>query len=199
MPWIQDVLTIKDGAGIQRQIPVLTDGTNFLFGHILYDEAGGLISPAVKTGSVLKSVQPTVTATSAYTSGNCVGGLLTIPNAVRVNSGSGLIQHADVWTKSAQTGGFDVVYFQTVPTSTLANKTAYNLNQLTDIPYVVGTAHCTDVISHGTPTQFQAPNLAIPFKISANDQNLYAQIVARGTPTFGLATDVFLNTKIMQD
>src|SRR4051794_19252792 len=118
MTWTPTILHILDGQNNDKQIVAYTDGTNFSFPHSLLDETGAIVSPSVKTGSVHLTNSPTVTAgPAAYASGQNVGSLITLSGATRVSGGSGIIQSAFVTVKTALTAPFDVVFFDTVPTS----------------------------------------------------------------------------------
>lgn len=136
------------------------------------------------------TVAQTVTASSAYTSGNAVGGLMTLSGAFRSASGSGLIQSVIVNTKSAQTTAIDVVLFNANPSaSTCTDKTAFAV-AAADFNKIVGVAHVTDWTSDGTPSTGQAQNLAIPIAVGAGVTSFYACAVTRSTPTYAATTDV---------
>ena len=142
----------------------------------------------------------TVTAGSAYSTGNVVGQLCAIPAATRTYEVSGLIQSVQVGCASAQAGvSFDVIFFNANPAaSVFVDKTALAI-AAADVKKIVGIIHCTDITSTGTGTNAQALQCALPFNLGAQGSTLYAVIVARGAPTFTAATDVSLYTGIYQD
>jgi hypothetical protein len=143
-------------------------------------------------------VAQTVTASSAYTSGNAVGGLMTVPAAF-LGSGSGLIQSVVVNTKSAQTTAMDVVLFSANPTgSTCTDKTAFSV-VAADFSKVIGVAHVTDWTSLGTPSTGQSQTLAIPITVGAGVTTFYACLVTRSTPTYTATTDVAVTFGIPQN
>jgi hypothetical protein len=60
---------------------------------------------------------PTVSASPAYTSGDCIGGKMSFTGAALTAGGSGLIKSVVVNCKSAQTGAFDLILFDSDPSS----------------------------------------------------------------------------------
>lgn len=148
--------------------------------------------------SVHLTAAPTVTA-GAYTSGQVVGGLISLSGAARVNAGSGLIQTVGISVKTALTAPFDVFFFDTNPSnSTFTDNSVLAIN-VADLPSLCGIAHCTDLISGGTPQILQAANCSLPFKLSASATTLYAVIVMRGGETLASTSAIGLSIVIIQD
>src|ERR1700730_7242051 len=84
----------------------------------------------VGSNQILITSTPTV-STTVYASGDSIGGLLTLANAVRVSAAagssgtSGLIQFVEMITKSHQPGGtYDVVFFDANPTTSTCTDNA---------------------------------------------------------------------------
>lgn len=141
---------------------------------------------------------PTVTA-GAYTTGQVVGGKISIANAARLNSGSGLIEQVCITVKTALTQPFDVIFFDTDPSnSTFTDNAALAVN-VADLPFICGVAHCTDLVSLGTPQLLQASGLAIPYKLSAAATTLYAVIVIRGSQSFASTSAIQMSTGLIRD
>lgn len=135
------------------------------------------------------TTQPSVTAGSAYASGNVVGSLLTFTACARLGVGSGLLQSLIMTTQSAQTGQFDVLLFRDNPSaSTFTDKTALSVNTA-DLDKLFGFVTLTAPESLGTPSMYQAQQLAMPFQC-ASGTTLYAVIVTRATPTFSSTSGV---------
>lgn len=164
-------------------------------GALVMDQAGRLCSTSSSVVNI--TVAQTVTASSAYASGNAVGGLITFPAATRVTAGGGLIQSALEYAKSAQTSPTDLFVFNANPSgSTCTDKTAFSL-ATADFDKVVAVVHITDWTSAGTPSTGQALNLAVPFQLPAGT-SLFACAVTRGTPTFAATSDVSLGLRIFR-
>ena len=66
---------------------------------------------------------PVITPSSAYSAGNSVGGLITLPAAF-LSTNSGILQAVRLTSKSAQTLEFDVTFFSALPSTTFTDKTA---------------------------------------------------------------------------
>jgi hypothetical protein len=143
-------------------------------------------------------VPQTVTASSAYASGNAVGGLMTIASAARVSTGSGLLQSVTVNSKSTQSTQFDIFVFNANPSaSTCVDKTAFSL-AAADFDKVIGVVSVTTWFAAGTPSIGQAQNLALPFNV-ASGVNLYGCAVTRSTPTFTATSDISLGYRILRN
>lgn len=148
--------------------------------------------------SVHLTSSPTVTA-GAYTTGQVVGGKISLSNAARYNAGSGIIQNVIVTVKTALTAPFDVLFFDTDPSnSTFTDNNALAVN-VADLPFLCGVAHCSDLVSLGTPQALQASNCAIPFKLSASATTLYAIIVMRGGESLASTSAIQLTVDLIQD
>lgn len=142
------------------------------------------------------TITPTVTA-GAYTTGQVVGGLISLTNAAQSSGGGGFIQSANINIKTALTAPYDIYFFDTDPTnSTFTDNSALVLN-VADLPFLCGIAHVVDLSSDGTPQTLQSQNLAIPFRLNTGT-TLYAVIVMRGGQTFASTSAVILNVLITQ-
>lgn len=148
---------------------------------------------------------PTVTAASAYASGNVVGGLQTFTSALRQQStdvagsgiGSALLQHVTLNFKSSQTAQTDLLLFSANPTnSTFTDKAALAVNTA-DFDKVIAVVHISDCTNLGTPSSCQSGQLAIPVR-NATAATLYGVLVTRGTPTFTATTDLALALDLVQ-
>lgn len=133
---------------------------------------------------------PTITSGSAYASGNALGGLLTF-------SISGLseqikINNVVILDKSNQKSAIDLLLFNqkftaTADKSAIAISSADLLNLEAAISVLaadyatVGTGACA---THGTG------NNGINIRSLDQNMQLFGQLVARGTPTYGSTTDV---------
>ncbi len=148
-------------------------------------------------GSVNLTNTPTVTA-GAYTTGMVAGGKQSLAGAVRASGGSGIIQSVSVTKKTALTAPYDVYFFHTDPTnSTFTDNSTLALN-VADIPFLIGVAHCTDLVSNGTPQTLQANNVGLPFKL-ATGTSIFAVAVIRGAETLASTSAIVLNVAILQD
>jgi len=156
-----------------------------------------MASTDVQTYVARVSPTVTVTASSAYTARNSVGGLLTITGASRRDSTPGIIQSVTVTFKATQTSPFEVWFFNANPTSsTITDKTAFNVHN-SDFAKLVGVVACNDVFQCGTGTIMQAIDVVMPYSLSTGT-DLYAALVCTSTPTFTSTTDVGIGIRVVQ-
>lgn len=173
--------------------------------------AGEVHVGEVSSNQTRVDVAQTVTASSAYTSGNAIGGLMTIANAARV-SGSlgaagtgGIIQQVVANSKSLQTTQVDVFLFNSNPSgSTCTDKTAFVL-ATADFDKVIGVASIPGTAANnsgwfggGTGSVGQANNLAMAFDL-ASGTSVFACAVTRGTPTFTATSDISFKYQILRN
>lgn len=148
-----------------------------------------------RTASV--TLIPTITASSAYASNNCVGGKLTFAN-IAGSQQSGVVQSIHVATKSVQTGGYKFYLFNNNPGSTTFTDKANTSINAADIPSLIGvyTLGSADN-SLGTVTIQVLDNIGKAFV--ATTPNLYGELMTTGTPTYASASDVIITLTVMQD
>jgi hypothetical protein len=195
----QAISTAPAAVKFDHTTPGDTDGAVLRAGEYHVGEVGG--------NQITVRVAQTVTASSAYASGNAVGGLMTLANAARVSGSagapgtSGLIQNVVVNSQSAQTAQVDVFFFSSNPTgTTCTDKTAFSLAS-TDFDKVLGVATIpatTGWYSGGTASVGQAPNLAMFYALSSST-SLYACAVVRGTPTFSATSNISIAASLARN
>lgn len=152
----------------------------------------------------LSSATPTVD-TSAYATGDLVGGKLTWTNALKNITGTGYLVSVNMMDQSAQAVDFDVVIFREDPTATtFTDQAAFDIAD-------ADTSKVIAIVQLGSTTRFAfADNsvhfigsLAIP--VWATNSNggiagtLYGALVARGAATFAAGTDVKVTIGVSRD
>lgn len=150
----------------------------------------------VLTRTVTVTLNPIVTASSAYASGNSVGGKLSFNNILGPQQ-SGVVQSLTITSKSSQTTGYKLYLFASNPgNSTITDKATPTLNAA-DVPSLV------DVIILGNADNTLTATINVTDGISravvAPTSNLYGILVTTGTPTYTLASDIFISLTVMQD
>lgn len=167
-------------------------------------QAGENHAAEVGGNEILVQVAQTVTASSAYASGNAIGGLMTIANAARVSGSSGtsgtsgLLQSVMMNIKSAQTTPVDIFIFNANPTGTTCTDKSAIAIAAADFDKVLGVVHMTDFTSGGTPSDGQAQNLAMPYALTSAT-TLYACAVTRSTPTYAATSDVSFGFRFLRN
>lgn len=130
------------------------------------------------------SAQPTVTQSSAYAAGNCVGSTLTFAKAAL--GGQSALVSATLADASGASGAanVDLFLFSSAPTAQ-TNKAAVAFSA-SDLANCIGvlTFASGNSKSSGTGTINTIPQSYVGSGNSA-DNNIYGQLVTRGTPNFG--------------
>ena len=124
---------------------------------------------------------PVITSSSAYASGQSVGGLRELAHA-QTGPLHLIAQSLIIADASAQNPPIDVFLFYDQPGggSTITDKSAISL-AAADKLLCIGVVHVTDWTAEGLG---QALNLALPVEID-NGKSLWYAAVERGAPTFG--------------
>lgn len=173
--------------------------------------AGELHVGEIGSNQIKVQVAQTVTAASAYSTGNAIGGLMTVAGAARVSgslgaSGTGgILTGLQMNSKSLQTTQVDVFLFDANPTgSTCTDKTAFSL-VVADFDKVVGILTIPGTAANGAgwfgggtgsvgiPTYFP-----VTYDLSSAT-SIYACAVTRGTPTYTATTDVSFKFNFLRD
>jgi len=142
---------------------------------------------------------PTVSASPAYSTGDNVGGKITLTDVCRTAQGSGLVQSVVITSKSLQTASFDVIFFNSDPSGSTFTDNAAQAIVDADLSKIIGVAQCSTVVALAAESIHQATGLALPFALSGGATTIYAAIVVRGTPTLGSTSDIWLSVRILQD
>jgi hypothetical protein len=144
------------------------------------------------------SASPTVTAASAYSTGNVVGGLLTFTNvtATAAPATGGRVEEVTIYSKSSQTAELDLVWCGSLnPTNTtLTDKAAVAL-AVADFNKCRVVAQLTNWQNLGAPSSATTGQIATPFSLASGSTG-YGFLVTRGAPTFTATTDLQVTLRI---
>ncbi len=168
----------------------------------LFPPAPTVAAPyAVATPKTIRvTAAQTVTASSAYSSGNVVGGKITFANAVRVAAQGGIVQSAVLRDKAGQNVSYDLFLFDADPSATtVTDKAAVALNTA-DLGKGVGVVQFSGVALGAASTMgiSTASGQGLAFKLGSGS-SLYAILVTRGTPTYASTSDVSVDLIILPD
>lgn len=154
--------------------------------------------------TVCISATPTVD-TSAYATGDEIGGKLTFTGACRATTGTGFITSVRITDKSAQASDLELDLFSSNPTATtFSDQAAFDPDD-TDLAKIIS------VLSFGSTARFAYNDNGVKYlgsqslTIRCEDSSalstniLYGVLVSRGTPTFAAAADVTVTICISQD
>lgn len=138
-------------------------------------------------GIAIYRITPTVTA-GAYSANDVVGGTLTFNGVSK-----GILRAVTVVDQAKQTGAYQLVLFDTVPT-TIADNATFDIADA-DLLNVIGAVHITDnagadKFDFTDNKIYMRQGLNIPLKSDEAAQAIYGFLIALGTPTFAAVTDV---------
>lgn len=148
-----------------------------------------------------------VISTSAYTSGDQVGGIMTIPNVIRQNSNMGFgsceLVSVTILDKAKQDIAMDIWIFKVSPTLVSSDNAPFDMtdaNQATQCVGIVavGSAY-SDSVSNSTSSTV---NLNLPINVagtSATPSSFFAVAIVRGTPTYTSTSDLQFQFGIFVD
>jgi hypothetical protein len=157
--------------------------------------AGQAVTPIFRQAVV--SVAPTVTA-SAYSTGNCLGGLMTFASMLDAAL-TGTLQSIQVVSKSALTCGLKLYLFNANPTgSTFTDKAAPSI-AAADITKLVGVYTLSQADSGlGTHTIWVLDAIGKTVSV-ASGSTLYALLTVQGTPTPASTSDITATLSVLKD
>jgi len=185
-------------------------GNAFSDSVVIVDETGAIVTSTtsldpgeehigqVGGSTVSLYVVPTITA-GAYSAGDVVGGEITLTNAMRTSSGTGVLIEVTIVDLANQKAPLDLLFFDSDPTNGQADNAAYAWNAadqarfLAHIP--IAAADYTTIASQAVCTLLTG---GIPLAASGT-ANLYLIIVTSGTPTYTSVSDLRLRLGILRD
>ena len=142
-------------------------------------------------------VTPTIT-TSAYASGDSIGGAITLPNAARQGRSGGVILSLSVVDKDAEEVGVTVQFYKNAPTAT--DNAAFDPTDAQLADDYIGEVALTSYTSLSDNSVASERNIGLAFESESEDaQDIYAVIISNGTPTYTAASDIVLIVNILQD
>jgi hypothetical protein len=144
-------------------------------------------------------VTPTVSTTPAYTSGDSIGGKITLSNAVRVSAGTGWLTSLQISDLSNQKPTGTILVFNADASTTYTDNAAAALSNadaqkiVAQIP--VSTGDYTTINNRAVANPMFNPKQVK----AASGTTLYAIFVTTSTPTFASTTDIQLTFGFAQD
>lgn len=156
---------------------------------------------------------PVISNGVAYASGDCLGPLQTVSNAVLYSGGSGVLTGITVLDKTqAQRPPMDLVFFDRTVT-TAADNAAFTCSDA-DMVFCLGVIPLTtglyntafpgtplnSILTVPNPTVTAAVNAAgmLRFPLVLNGTDLFVQAIIRGTQTFTSTSDIVISLTIEQ-
>jgi hypothetical protein len=157
------------------------------------------ILPWVPRLNITKTIAVTPTiSTSAYTSGDQIGGIMTLSNVIRqdsqMNYGNAELVAVTILDADKQSAAMDIWLFNQSPTVTSTDNAAFAMTAANQ------AAQCIGFVSVGASYSAAAAvstastaNLNLPVQVAgtvASPTNLYAIAIVRAAPTYTTTTSL---------
>jgi hypothetical protein len=164
---------------------IVLSASNAIIGRVGIDQTTpgttNLVSVVGNTKQV--TATPTITA-GTYATGKCVGGLITLTNAYRVNTGQITLQDIVVTDKANQSAPFIILFFDSNPTGGTYNdgsSTALG----TDLAKVIGKVKVAATDYDTIDSKAIASVISgIVLQASGAISTLYAVVTTTGSPSY---------------
>lgn len=149
----------------------------------------------------VRSYSATVTTdTNVYASGDQLGTLITLTDALAGTNG-GRLASLSIVDKAKQKSGLTVLFFRALPTVASSNNAALDISDaeisskfLGQVPIVAG-----DYVDLANSSVATYKTSAIDLVLESSNGTLYAIVLSQGTPTYTSATDLILNLGIVRE
>lgn len=153
-----------------------------------------------KIGGNTKIVTPAITVdTAAYAAGDSIGGKITLTDAMRVSGGTGVLAGITLVDRANQKPALEIFLFESDPSAaTITDQSAFvfSTDDTKLVAKVIVTADDWTTIDSKAVADLANLNRVVA---ASGSKNLYAAIVATGTPDFAAATDLKARFKFFQD
>lgn len=145
------------------------------------------------------SVTPTITASSAYSAGLQLGGIMTLADVVRQDSGTGVssceLHSVTILDGAKQDAAIDIWFFNQSPTVTSVDHGAFAMTKSNLQSQAIGAISIGTTYSDAAAVSQSTDgvNLGKIFTIAntaASPTNVYAIAICRGTPTYTTTSDL---------
>lgn len=144
------------------------------------------------------SVTPTISTSPAYTSGDQLGGIMTLTDVVRQDSnmsyGNTELRTVTILDGGKQDVAIDIWFFKVSPTVTSTDNAAFSMSDANQAAQCIGAVSVatsySDAALNSTST---TANLNLPMQIASSSStptSIYAIAIVRGTPTYTTTTDL---------
>ncbi len=159
-----------------------------------------LTNGGAKIGGNTVVITPTITVdTAAYAAGDSIGGKLTLTNAMRESGGTGVLSGLTLIDRANQKPALEIFLFDSDPSAATITDNAAFVFGADDFKViakvVVAAADWTTINSKATA---ELANLNRVVR-AVGSRNLFAAVVATGTPTFAASTNLQIEFKFFND
>lgn len=156
----------------------------------------------IEVSAAVPAVTITTSTSPAYSTGDQIGGINTIANAVVRNFKTGTLIDVVIIDKDGQNAAIDVYLFSASPTLVSTDNAAFSISDSEAAAKLLGfvSVAATDY-SSTAQNSIASPAAPKPIVIqpSAESTSIYAVLVSRGTPTYTSTSALTLKLGIAKD
>jgi hypothetical protein len=142
---------------------------------------------------------PTISASPDYSSGDNIGGINTITNAMYANGASGFISELDIWDKAAQAPALIIDIFDTSPSGTYTDNSAEVIAGDHAIWLGSISVAAGDWATTGAVSRVSLKGINLPVKATGGTRNLLFTVVTTSTPNYASTSDLVFKFGIIQN
>lgn len=137
------------------------------------------------------SVTPTI-STSIYASGDQIGGIMTLTDAIRQEAntaqGNCEIVSVTILDKDKQNVAMDIWFFNTSPTLISTDNAVFDMTDANQFAQCIGYCAVGATYSSGNSNSVSSTvSINLPLQVASTQSsptNIYAVAIVRGTPTY---------------
>ncbi len=156
-----------------------------------------------KIGGKTVCVTPTITTNSVqYSSGDCIGGLITVPAVMTANNGTALLKNILIKDASNQKAALTILLFNQSPTGmTTTNNSAFAYGSGTGFSSEIAKINVLTTDYETVDSKATADLDVMSKAIQANgSMDLYLVVLTTGTPTYGdNSTSLIITFSFLRD
>jgi len=153
----------------------------------------------IGTGCIITKISNTIpTTTSAYTSGDNIGGVITCSGALRTNGGTAIIQDISIWDLSNQKSNITIHFWNASPSGTYTDNAAEVIAG--DQAKYLGMYNITaaDYVTVGAIATANLDYVGVVLQGGTTSSDIFYTIVTTSTPTYA-ANALIIKLGILQD
>lgn len=137
------------------------------------------------------SVTPVISAASAYTAGDAVGGLMTFEFEQLRGAEAIVIEQVRIIDQAKQGADLDLLLFRSTPSGTFTDNAATDPADA-DMEKMIGFVQITtdSLLNDNSASFLRNLGLYVPVSARRSTQKVYGALVARGTPTYAAVDDL---------
>lgn len=150
--------------------------------------------------ATLVTVTPVI-STSIYASGDQLGGINTLANAMDMDKDTGNIMSITVIDKAKQNAAFDILFFSDLPTVASSDNAPLDISDAEMASKCLGIVKVlsTDYVDLAANSVNSKYVVGLFLRSVAGSNTLYCVCRAAGTPTYVSTSDLVIKIGIVQD